>query len=85
MTGVIFFLTKQISKNDLDKNENSSEKKLFQTYNFAQVQCINMFDIRVQKGGCYAFNELLRHESDTEMQTCNLVTEQWSERFMAGY
>lgn len=44
-----------------------------------------MFDIRVQKGGCYPFNGLLRHESDTEMLTCNLVTEQWSERFMAGY
>lgn len=34
---------------------------------------------------CYTFNKVLPHESRREMQACNLVTEQWSERFMAGY
>jgi len=36
-------------------------------------------------GVAYTFNQVLPHESHREMQPCNLVTEQWSERFMAGY
>lgn len=38
-----------------------------------------------QKGAHYTFNKVLPHESLWEMQAWDLVTEQWSERFMAGY
>lgn len=55
------------------------------TYGVPCNSCFPMFDVKIVKGGHYTFNKVLPHESHREMQACNLVTEQWSERFMAGY
>lgn len=50
----------------------------------AQVECLKRFNVRGEKGGRQV-TVMSDTETDTEMQTCNLVTEQWSEQFMAGY
>lgn len=49
------------------------------------LKCLMSKFQRVGWGGHYTFNKVLPHESHRDMQAYNLVTEQWSERFMAGY
>lgn len=49
------------------------------------IDTLESFDTKLAKGRCYTFNKVLPRESCREMSASNLVTEQWSERFMAGY
>lgn len=48
--------------------------------------CVRVCEVVIGRlGRSYFSTEFLPHESHREMQAYNLVTEQWSERFMASY